>query len=598
MTRQAVSQAPSPQQKAGVNPFGLLQRKCACGSHTLAGSECGSCGKKKRSGLQTKLAVDGPADVYEQEADRVADRVAAMPAHSPSHDGAPRIQRLAGAQAGNDMAPSSVGQALEGTGSPLAPALRRDMEQRFDHDFSQVRIHTGHAAERSAADVNALAYTVGRNIVFGAHRFAPGSQDGRRLLAHELTHVVQQSGGGNGRHKPGPEPMKFPAIPSSAIALQRKCGKELQAPEPECKESKQGVGGWQFLFKVGCDELLPGEDAKIGKLKPGRKLNIHGFASQEGGAGFNWALSCHRANVIAVLAKTRRPDCPILDRFKHGPTPATGAGAKADPNPREFWRSVVVEEIRPTPEAWLDPASVISQGRQLYVRAKNNPSQANLDTAAAHRAKLKGWLESIPKSVAPQGAQLDRKDLTDYRQFYLSAEGTWQSIDKLLADQGHAAAASDTYAKWAVGTGIDSGSDLHAKHVPAGARYHVDLFGEGFFPGAINVGMAERTSTTGVSGSRVPNLIYRKFSATNAAVNRIPIADHVADLVTSENGPLMLAGLIDEIARIVAPGGTIVLYGPDNMERYHDQIAKAVGGTIRKDIKNGAIESTITVPGP
>lgn len=592
MNRQAVSQAPSPQPRTGLTQIGMLQRKCACGSHVLAGAECGACGRKRR-GIQAKLTVGEPGDVYEQEADRIADQVLAMPTPAPSATGGLRIQRLAGASAaGHDTVASSVGQVLSDAGRPLPPPLRRDMEQRFGRDFSRVRIHTGPAAERSAAEVNALAYTTGRHIVFGAGRFAPASQEGRRLIAHELTHVVQQNGGGGeARGRPG-------TLSHPASLVQRKCGTELQAPEPECKESAQGVGGWQFLFKVGCDELLPGEDAKISKLKPGRKLNIHGFASQEGGAEFNWALSCHRANAIAALAKARRPDCPILDRFKHGPSPATKPGMRPDPNPRDFWRSVVVEEIRPTPEEWLDPSSVISQGRQLYVRAKNNPSQANLDTAAAHRAKLKGWLESIPKSVAPPGAQLDRKDLTDYRQFYMSAEGTWQSIDKLLADQGHTAAATDTYAKWATGTGFDSGADLHAKHVPSGAKYHVDLFGEGFFPGAINIGMAERTSTTGISGSRVPNLIYRKFSATNAAVNQIPIADHVADLVTSENGPLMLAGLINEIARIVAPGGTIVLYGPDNMERYHDQVAKAVGGTIKKEIKNGAIESIITVPGP
>ena len=120
-----------------------------------------------------------------------------------------------------------------------------------------------------------------------------------------------------------------------------------------------------------------------------------------------------------------------------------------------------------------------------------------------------------------------------------------------------------------------------------------DLFGEGYFPGAVNIGMLPRTSTTGVSGTRVPNLIYRKFDAKD---HHIPIADHVADLVTSENGPLGISGLVDEIARIIAPGGIIILYGPDNMERYHDAIAKATGGTITKVIKDGAIESKIVVP--
>lgn len=88
---------------------------------------------------------------------------------------------------------ASVDRVLASPGSPLRPALRQDMELRFGYDFSRVRVHSGAAAEQSARDVNANAYTVGHDVVFGVGRFAPGSQEGRRLIAHELTHVVQQS---------------------------------------------------------------------------------------------------------------------------------------------------------------------------------------------------------------------------------------------------------------------------------------------------------------------------------------------------------------------------------------------------------------------
>jgi uncharacterized protein DUF4157 len=91
-------------------------------------------------------------------------------------------------------APASVQHALVSPGDPLEPVLRRDMEERFGHDFSGVRVHLGAAAEQSARDVNARAYTVGENLVFGAGEYKPGTRQGRRLLAHELTHVVQQSG--------------------------------------------------------------------------------------------------------------------------------------------------------------------------------------------------------------------------------------------------------------------------------------------------------------------------------------------------------------------------------------------------------------------
>jgi hypothetical protein len=81
-------------------------------------------------------------------------------------------------------------------GQPLEEGLRGFMESRFGQDFSRVRVHADAEAAASARAVNALAYTVGPDLVFGAGRYAPGSAEGRRLLAHELTHVVQQTGGG------------------------------------------------------------------------------------------------------------------------------------------------------------------------------------------------------------------------------------------------------------------------------------------------------------------------------------------------------------------------------------------------------------------
>jgi len=170
----------------------ILQRKCACGSHTAAGGECEECAKKK-AGLQRKLAIGASNDPLEQEADRVADQVLSMPFHSTVNDAPIRIQRFTGqASESSDAAPPSVDRALASSGRPLEPGLRQDMEQRFGHDFSQVRVHSGEAAEQSARDVNAHAYTAGHNVVFGANRFAPKSLEGRKLIAHELTHTVQQ----------------------------------------------------------------------------------------------------------------------------------------------------------------------------------------------------------------------------------------------------------------------------------------------------------------------------------------------------------------------------------------------------------------------
>lgn len=170
----------------------ILQRKCACGNHTIAGGECADCAKKKM-GLQRKLTIGASNDPLEQEAERVAGQVVSIPLNSRANHIPPCIQCFNG-QAGEGLytAPPSVDSVLTSSGRPLEPALRQDMGLRFGHDFSRVRVHTGNAAEQSARDVNAYAYTVGNNIVFGVGQYSPGTHEGQRLLAHELAHVVQQ----------------------------------------------------------------------------------------------------------------------------------------------------------------------------------------------------------------------------------------------------------------------------------------------------------------------------------------------------------------------------------------------------------------------
>jgi len=177
-----------------------LQRKCACGAPSAAGGSCAACEGKQNSAkpvvLQKKLVIGAADDPLEREADRVADQVMRME-HSAVNGAPVRIQRFTGQGGGQvDIAPASVERVLASSGSPLEPGLLKDMEQRFGHDFSRVRVHTGGAPEQSARDVNAHAYTVGDTIVFGPGRYAPETHQGRRLIAHELTHVLQQTGAG------------------------------------------------------------------------------------------------------------------------------------------------------------------------------------------------------------------------------------------------------------------------------------------------------------------------------------------------------------------------------------------------------------------
>lgn len=176
----------------------LLQRKCACGTHVPGGGECPECAKKHLA-LQRQLSIGASDDPQEREADRVAERVlaSASPAGAPGiAQGRGRSMPAADSHEAAMAVPASVDATLARGGRPLDAALRGDMEQRFGHDFSGVRVHSDEIAARSAHEVAAHAYTVGNHVVFGSNQFAPGTAAGRRLMAHELTHVVQQGGAG------------------------------------------------------------------------------------------------------------------------------------------------------------------------------------------------------------------------------------------------------------------------------------------------------------------------------------------------------------------------------------------------------------------
>ena len=174
-----------------------LQRKCVCGGSSGLSGTCSECEKKKFLGqpLQKKLRINEPGDEYEEEADRVAEQMMAASVDFAVSSAPPRIQRFSGRSNGSmDAASASVDRVLASPGRSLAPALQQDMERRFGHDFSKVRVHSDGDAGQSARELNAHAYTVGNAIVFGAGRFAPGTHQGQRLIAHELAHVRQQNG--------------------------------------------------------------------------------------------------------------------------------------------------------------------------------------------------------------------------------------------------------------------------------------------------------------------------------------------------------------------------------------------------------------------
>jgi hypothetical protein len=129
--------------------------------------------------VQGNLEIRPPGDSLESDADRMADKALRM-------SDSPEFRKSSA---------NSAGTKQQSSGEPLSDSLRAHYEPRFGHDFSRVRVHTDAQAAQSARALEASAYATGRDIVFGAGQFAPETEKGKNLLAHELAHVVQQDRG-------------------------------------------------------------------------------------------------------------------------------------------------------------------------------------------------------------------------------------------------------------------------------------------------------------------------------------------------------------------------------------------------------------------
>lgn len=308
--------------------------------------------------IQTKLTVSNPGDESEREADRVADQVMRMAngqdlatVRVGSHlvqrkcscdatggepceceQGSPLVQRRAISSAEVDSVPRSVPQVLRSSGRPLDGSTRSFMEGRFGMDLSAVRVHTSDEAATSARSINAHAYTLGNNVVFGASQYQPDTATGRRLLAHELTHVMQQGSSGTVRLQ------RFPC--TAGVLTDTRCedaqgsghpsGVNLEHFAEEKHDLKPAHKGQVTTFKKAWTAAGSKDDVKV-----------HGYASCDGEPDLNVQLSCNRAEAVKAELKAQGISTAI-STVAHGETGEFGANVDAN-------RRAIIETVAPTP---------------------------------------------------------------------------------------------------------------------------------------------------------------------------------------------------------------------------------------------------------
>ena len=286
--------------------------------------------------MQAKLIVGQANDPLENEADRVANQVMRMPDPALSIAPTPvqlsrkcaaceeedkkklRMKPAVASQTDGVEAPLIVHDVLSSPGQPLDTATRAFFEPRFGYDFSNVRIHTDSTANTSARSLNALAYTAGSDVVFAGSRYSPDTVDGKKLLAHELTHVLQQASENRGN------------------ALQRKCRDDVPSipgcvPDPSITPPSE-----RFLFNVNCDDFAPGQEGAMETfakgISPAATVRIVGLASFDGPADLNERLSCSRAQLgLKVIKRSAPPTVKIssVDATVGGPGTAHDVDMRA-----------------------------------------------------------------------------------------------------------------------------------------------------------------------------------------------------------------------------------------------------------------------------
>ena len=318
--------------------------------------------------VQAKLTINQPNDRYEQEADRIAKQVLRMPEpHLQQQVETEKEEELIQAKETSEQTPyvSPIVQtqinSLRGGGKQLSPSLRNFFELRFGHDFSRVRVHTDAKAAESARALDAQAYTIGRDVVFGKGQYVPGTSVGRRLLAHELSHVIQQSGPYTLGIR---EPYKSGRIikEQASNTVQREgdfsqipTGIECPTPGPVTRSA-----GEELLFSRSNNALSTQAEAQIGIIVNNWRargmsdiISVDGYASVRGPEDLNWRLSCERALTVETELINQGVPPLFITIAAHGETDEFSF-TSLDEN-RRVVVSMPVAPVPPTPEPPISP---------------------------------------------------------------------------------------------------------------------------------------------------------------------------------------------------------------------------------------------------
>ena len=473
-----------------------------------------------KSGVfQARLRIGQPGDIYEQEADSVAEKMVTMPGVSEKANDA-RIQQkcpkcekelyrkpekeeedLIQAQTPSNNTPEispaieSHINALKGSGQPLPESTRAFFKARLGYDFSNVRVHEN---SKVAEAVNAKAFTVGTDVVFGEGQYEQKTLEGKKLLAHELTHVVQQAGHSDTTHKAlahsSPyhadeyaasqtggeptlhrsvittgEPTERPPVSGEAGPQEELSGlteashRTATIPRPEtctppegmsCPPATSSPGAVTntLIFPVNSATLNARQRAEIDAAAASFyssggsvTVRIDGYASAEGECRYNWGLSCRRAQAIAAELESpgdgsRGVPNGNIEVFAHGESEEAGRALAPNRN-----ATISIPVAPPSPGPSPSPARctfpvTLGIGRTGCGSGTDFTHFDFPSISFASELKLAAWAAAHP----PPGSRLSRSLITN-----IECEAEMDGVlSGSAGGAGHAA-----FSRFAAGTG-------------------------------------------------------------------------------------------------------------------------------------------------